>query len=159
MTNRPDASAPRSATRPGPGRTALARERGFTLLELLIVMTLIGILASITIPSLIQYPIRAKEAVLKTNLKEIRNGLEQFYADKGRYPATFEELSPKYLKKMPTDPFMKNSTSWIPIFEEEDEDGPGPAPGEGEEGLEAGIMDVRSAAPGKSLDGELYSSW
>ena len=85
-------------------------QAGFTLLELLIVMTLIGILATIAIPSLIQYPIRAKEAVLKNNLKEIRDNLERFYADKGRYPATFEELSPKYLKVLPVDPFMKNNT-------------------------------------------------
>ena len=144
-------------TRPG------ARGRGqvgFTLLELLIVMTLIGILATIAIPSLVQYPVRAKEAVLKTNLKMIRDNLEQFYADKGRYPASFDELVPRYLKKMPPDPFLKNNTGWVPIYEVEDEESPGPAPGEGEEGEGGpGIMDVRSAAPGTSLDGEPYSSW
>lgn len=135
-------------------------ETGFTLLELLIVMTLIGILATIAIPSLIQYPIRAKEAVLKNNLKEIRDNLEKYYADKGRYPATFEELIPKYLKFMPPDPFMKNNTSWVPVYEEEDDETPGPAPGEGQEGESGpGIVDVHSAAPGKSSTGEPYSSW
>ena len=135
-------------------------ERGFTLLELLVVMTLIGILATIAIPSLIQYPIRAKEAVLKTNLKEIRDNLEKFYADKGHYPATLEELVPKYLKVVPHDPFMKNNTSWVAVFEEEDDDKPGPAPGEGSGGESGpGIMDVHSAAPGKSLDGVPYSTW
>jgi general secretion pathway protein G len=135
------------------------RQAGFTLLELLIVMTLIGILATIAIPSLVQYPVRAKEAVLKTNLKEIRDNLEKYYADKGRYPATFDELVPKYLKRM-IDPFLKNNTSWVPLFEEEDDEAPGPAPGEGQEGESGpGIMDVRSAAPGKSLDGVPYSAW
>lgn len=136
------------------------RAAGFTLLELLVVMTLIGILATIAIPSVIQYPIRAKEAVLKTNLREIRNALEQHYADKGKYPATFAELSPRYLKQMPFDPFLKNNTSWVPIFETDDEEEAGPAPGEGVDGEDvAGIADVRSAAPGKSSNGELYSSW
>jgi general secretion pathway protein G len=134
--------------------------RGFTLLELLIVMTLIGILATIAIPALVQYPIRAKEAVLKTNLKQLRDALEQHYADKGSYPATLEALVPKYLKRLPVDPFTKASTTWVPIFEEEDEEAPGPAPGEGEETESGpGVIDVRSAAPGKSLDGEPYSTW
>jgi general secretion pathway protein G len=132
---------------------------GFTLLELLIVMTVIGILATIAIPSLIQYPVRAKEAVLKTNLKELRSALEQHYADKGRYPATLDELLPKYLKRMPVDPFTKLSTTWVPILEEEDDEAPGPAPGEGEDDNAPGIMDVRSGATGISLEGEPYSSW
>ena len=137
------------------------RQSGFTLLELLIVMTIIGILATIAIPSLIQYPIRAKEAVLKNNLKEIRDNLEKYYADKGHYPAKLEDLTPRYLKVLPIDPFLKNNTSWVPIFEEEDDETqPGPAPGEGQEGEEGpGIMDVRSAAPGKSLDGVPYSTF
>lgn len=138
---------------------AKRRQSGFTLLELLIVMTIIGILATIAIPSLIQYPIRAKEAVLKTNLREIRSALEQYMADKGRYPLELSELTPKYLKQLPPDPFTKLSTTWVPIFEDRDEDSPGPAPGEGGAEEVPGIMDVRSGATGTSLDGEPYSSW
>jgi general secretion pathway protein G len=143
------------------GRSRRRRAAGFTLLELLIVMTVIGILATIAIPSLVQYPIRAKEAVLKTNLREIRSNLEKYYADKGRYPATLEELTPRYLKQLPVDPFTKKSTTWVPIFEDPDEEGAGPVPGEGENESEnaPGILDVRSGATGKSLDGEPYSSW
>ena len=132
---------------------------GFTLIELLIVMSIIGILATIAIPSLIQYPIRAKEAVLKTNLREIRSNLEKYYADKGRYPATLEELVPKYLKQLPIDPFTKKSSTWVATFEEEDDETAGPAPGEGDGEGEPGIVDVHSGATGKSLEGEPYASW
>ena len=141
--------------RRAPGR----HHGGFTLLELLIVMTIIGILATIAIPSLIQYPIRAKEAVLKTNLREIRSALEQHLADKGRYPLELAELTPKYLKRLPIDPFTKLNSTWVPIFEDREEEAVGPAPGEGEGQEVPGIMDVRSGATGKSLDGEPYASW
>jgi general secretion pathway protein G len=133
-------------------------ERGFTLLELIIVVTMIGILASIAVPALMQMPRRAKESVLKTNLRAIREALEQHYADRGRYPATLEALVPKYLKTIPVDPFVKSSSRWTLVYEEESEDEPLPPPEDGEEGG-PGIEDVHSSSTESALDGTPYADW
>ena len=141
-----------------PASPAGRRQRGFTLLELIIVVAMIGILASIAVPALIQMPIRAKEAVLKTNLRAIREALEQHYADKGRYPATLEELVPKYLKTIPRDPFVKSSSQWVLVYEEESEDEPPPFSEEGE-AMGPGIEDVHSSSTSSALDGSKYGDW
>jgi len=137
--------------------------RGFTLLELLVVMTIIGILASIAVPALIQMPRRAKEAVLKTNLRSIREALEQYMGDKGRYPAGLSDLQPKYLKHVPIDPFTKSNESWVPVYDTGDEEGgddffAGPPPEEGGDGG-PGIEDIHSASSEIALDGTKYADW
>ena len=133
-------------------------ERGFTLLELIIVVTMIGILATIAMPALMQMPTRAKESVLKTNLRAIREALEQHYADQGRYPATLESLVPKYLKTIPVDPLVKNSTAWVLVYEEAEEGEPPPVNEDGEE-LGPGIENVHSSSTATALDGTKYSDW
>lgn len=139
--------------------SALGRRRsdgGFTLLEMIIVVTLIGILATIAIPNLLLWPRRAKEAVLKSNLREIRESLEQHYADRGRYPSALEELVPKYLREVPYDPFTRSNTTWI--IELEGEDDPfAPPPDPTAEG--AGIVDVHSASDDVASDGTPYAEW
>lgn len=132
-------------------------EGGFTLLELIIVITIIGILAAIAIPNLLLIPIRAKEAVLKTNLREIREALEKHYADQGKYPSTLDELAPKYLRLVPHDPFTKSNTTWVPVFQEEDEGGFAPPPDDPTQG--PGILDVRSGSEGTAVDGTQYADW
>ena len=131
-------------------------EGGFTLLELIIVITIIGILAAIAIPNLLLIPIRAKEAVLKTNLREIREALEKHYADQGKYPSDLEELVPKYLRVIPVDPFTKSGSTWVPVFQEERDDGFGSL---GDPTQQPGILDVRSAAEGSAVDGTNYADW
>ena len=137
-------------------------QRGFTLLELIIVIAMIGILATIAMPTLKDMPTRAKEAVLKTNLHSIRESIDMFYGDKGRYPASLDELvEAKYLRQVPFDPFTKSNDSWLVVREDDSEEGeePGPPPLPGEEETGPGVIDVHSSSTHKALDGTIYSSW
>jgi general secretion pathway protein G len=126
-------------------------ERGFTLIELTIVLTLITILATM---GLVQYKSSvtfAREATLKEDLFRMRDAIDQYYADKNQYPSTLESLvSDGYLRKLPEDPFTKSNSTWQAIPAEPDPNNPA---------AEAGVYDVKSGSDAVALDGTKYSDW
>ena len=135
------------------------REKGFTLLELIVVVAIIGILATIAMPALKNVPVKAREAVLKTNLRTLRDVIDQHYGDKGKYPTSLEALvEAGYLRKIPNDPITRSADTWVPVYEEADPDNP-PAETETSEDGQPGIIDVHSGAPGNSQDGNPYKDW
>lgn len=132
------------------------RATGFTLLELIVVVTMIGILAAIAMPNLIQMPRRAKESVLVTNLRTIRQAIDQHYADLGYYPEALEGLVDEgYLRNVPIDPILEER-EWELIYETADEfeELPETDLGEG-----AGVIDIHSLSEDLAIDGSPYADW
>lgn len=124
---------------------AFRRMGGYTLIELMIVLTIIGILVSIAQPNLQKTVIRAKETSLKRSLFVMRDVIDQHYADHGRYPDSLEDLiQKKYIRAVPQDPFTRSGDTWVIL------------PPEGEEGA---VFDVHSGSRLVSLDGVPYHEW
>ncbi len=128
-------------------------EKGFTLIELIIVFTLIGILVGLGIPQYKYAVKKANEAALKENLFQMRTLLQQYYTDKHKYPISLQTLvDEKYLLKIPLDPMTKSTETWIEIQETLLED-------DLLEGVIPGTADVRSGSYKKAIDGTIYNTW
>jgi general secretion pathway protein G len=125
---------------------------GFTLIELLVVVAIIGIVVTVAVGQYQKSIVKAKEAVLRQDLYEMRTAISRYFADKGKYPSDLQALvSDSYLYKLPHDPFTGSADTWIEEPAELDSDD--------DISTEPGIADVRSGADGTALDGSSYSEW
>jgi general secretion pathway protein G len=124
---------------------------GFTMIELMVVMSLIVILATLGLVQYRQSVIYARESVLKDDLFKLRDAIDQYYADKNQYPSTLDELvSGGYLRSLPKDPFTSSTSSWQTVPAEPDPLNPTTMPG---------VYDVKSGSDGTAIDGTKYSDW
>jgi general secretion pathway protein G len=137
-------------------------QQGFTLIELIVVVTIIGILAGIAIVNVRNAQTKAAENVLRADLTNMRKAIDDFYADKQRYPQSLQELVDQhYMRRLPVDPITK-AADWEEVRETEETDSSGStsstSPTTDSSGIPAqpGIVDVKSHAEGNTLDGVAY---
>lgn len=121
-------------------------QNGFTLIELLVVLAALAVLLGIAVPRYVEHVDRAREVVLRQNLVSLRDAIDKFNADRGRYPNELAELATeRYLREVPRDPITDRSDTWTVL----------PPPG----GQPGRVHDVRSGADGKGRDGTPYADW
>ena len=119
--------------------------RGFTLIELLVVLAIIATLLTIVVPQFFGQTDKARETVLRENLSAMRDSIDRFRADQGRYPATLDELvQRRYLRDVPMDTVAQSRSAWKVV-----------PPSDGK----PGVYDVHSSAKGKAKDGSDYANW
>ena len=124
----------------------LFNPKGFTLVELLVVLAILALLLTLAVPRYFTSIDRAKDAALKQDLNTLRESLDKFYADTGRYPNSLDDLvERKYIRKLPIDQITGKDTTWILT--------PPELPVEGD------IYDIHSGAPGVASDGSRYADW
>lgn len=120
---------------------------GFTLIELLVVMAVIATLLTLAVPSYFAALEKSREAVLHANLTLLRQTLDKYYGDKGKYPEALSELvDSKYLRSVPADPITESNLTWVIVSPPQPEMG-------------GSVYDVRSGAPGTARDGSAYQDW
>lgn len=127
-------------------RCANRRSTGFTLIELLVVLAIVSTLLLLVAPRYFQRVDVAQEAVLRDNLRTLRQVLDNFHGDHGRFPESLQELVDKrYVRSLPVDPLTGSTETWTLL----------PPP----DGLEGAVYDLRSGAGGTAKDGSLYADW
>src|SRR5262245_21614240 len=129
----------------------LRSARGFTMIELLIVISLLMILATMGMAQYRNSVVRTREAVLKEDLFQMRDLIDQYYADKGKYPSALDALvTDGYLRQIPKDPFTDSAETWQAVPAEMDPANPTADPG---------VYDVKSGSDATALDGTKYADW
>ncbi len=132
-------------------KPASRRSQGFTLIEMLIVMTLIVVLASVGLIAYQSSVRRGREAVLKEDLYRMRDAIDQYYADKGKYPTDLNELvTTSYIRRVPVDPITNSTETWQVVQAEPDPNNPTAEPG---------VNDVKSGSEAAAIDGTNYADW
>lgn len=126
--------------------TSKGNKSGFTLIELMVVMAVIAILLSIALPRYFASLEKSREAVLHQDLSLLRETLDKYYGDKGKYPDALDDLvSSRYLRTVPVDPITGSNATWVSIPPENPEMG--------------GVYDIKSGAQGVARDGTQYRNW
>jgi general secretion pathway protein G len=141
-------------------------QRGFTLIELIVVVTIIGILAGVAVANVKHAQTKAREAALRDDLAEMRKAIDNFYADKQRYPQSLNELKEQhYLRAIPKDP-ITGKEEWEEVAASADPNDPNggsvdptATAANDQNGGQPGIYDVHSLATGHALNGDEYKSW
>src|SRR5262245_38434772 len=132
-------------------RNTVSGKRGFTILELMIVITIIAILAAIAIPMYQSIVLRSKETVLKNNLHELRTSIDQYTADKKKAPQTLQDLvDAGYYREIPIDPITNSRETWETVME---------TAVSSPDQTESGIGDIRSGSSAVSSEGTPYNTW
>ena len=126
----------------------MRRRRGFTLIELMVVLSIVALLLTIALPRYLSSVDRAREATLKQSLAVVRDAIDKFHADQGRYPNDLGELErQRYLRAVPVDPMTDSAATWTIVP---------PPPGRGVAG---NVYDLRSGSPAKAADGSEFAQW
>ncbi|WP_457420193.1 type II secretion system protein [Roseateles sp. P5_E7] len=139
---------PPEGARAGLGTARRSARHGFTLIELIVVMAIVALLASIAAPRYFNSLQKSKETALLQSLTTMRDAIDQYAADKGRYPESLQELATaRYIRDVPEDPLTASRETWVELAPPTDMQASGH------------VWDVRSGASGRSADGRLYADW
>jgi general secretion pathway protein G len=120
--------------------------RGFTLIELLVVLAIVALMLTLAVPRYFPSIDKAKETILADNLRNTRDVIDQFYADRGRYPDSLDQLvEKKYLRSLPVDPITESTATWVLVPPED--------------ATRGALANIKSGAPGNDRSGKPYSEW